>query len=119
MAVGANAVVERAVLEGLSTVIEGVHVVPGLVTAEQHAAAVVVQLMLAITDEDSHRSHFFARGSEPGALRSLSAAAAGGRPLREIVAALEPRRYELADPRVAFNVNTAEDLAEAERWLLT
>jgi 2-phosphoglycerate kinase len=71
VAVGANAVVERAVLEGLSTVIEGVHVVPGLVTAEQHAAAVVVQLMLAITDEDSHRSHFFSRGSEPGGLRSM------------------------------------------------
>ncbi len=71
VAVGANAVVERAVLEGLSTVIEGVHVVPGLVTAEQHAGAVVVQLMLAITDEDSHRSHFFSRGAEPGAMRSM------------------------------------------------
>ena len=69
MAVGANAVVERAVLEGLSTVVEGVHVVPGLVTAEQHAGAVVVQLMLAITDEESHQAHFFARGADSGGLR--------------------------------------------------
>ena len=56
VAVGANAVVERAVLEGLSTVVEGVHVVPGLVTAEQHAGAVVVQLMLTISDEESHQA---------------------------------------------------------------
>jgi len=27
--------------------------------------------MLAITDEDSHRSHFFSRGAEPGAMRSM------------------------------------------------
>ena len=38
VAVGANAVVERAVLEGLSTVVEGIHVVPGLVTADHERA---------------------------------------------------------------------------------
>ncbi|HEY3766998.1 MAG TPA: ATP cone domain-containing protein [Gaiellales bacterium] len=70
VAVGANAVVERAVLEGLSTVVEGVHVVPGLVTAEQHAGAVVVQLMLAITDEDVHQAHFFGRSADSGGLRA-------------------------------------------------
>ena len=71
VAVGANAVVERAVLEGLSTVVEGVHVVPGLVTAEQHAGAVVVQLMLTISDEESHQAHFFARGADSGGLRAM------------------------------------------------
>jgi len=71
VAVGANAVVERAVLEGLSTVVEGVHVVPGLVTAEQHAGAVVVQLMLSISDEESHQAHFFARGADSGGLRAM------------------------------------------------
>ena len=87
-------------------------VLAGLARAEAGGAPAVV----AVLDRalQPHLARY-----EPGALRSLSAAAAGGRPLREIVAALEPRRYELADPRVAFNVNTAEDLAEAERWLLT
>ena len=60
VAVGANAVVERAVLEGLSTVIEGVHVVPGLVTAEQHAGG-----GRGAADARDHRrgqppAHFFA-----------------------------------------------------------
>jgi 2-phosphoglycerate kinase len=71
VAVGANAVVERAVLEGLSTVVEGVHIVPGLVTAEQHAGAVVVQLMLSISDEESHQAHFFRRGADSGGLRAM------------------------------------------------
>jgi 2-phosphoglycerate kinase len=70
VAVGANAVVERAVLESLSTVIEGIHVVPGLVTAEQHAGAVVVQLMLAISDEEVHQGHFFGRGQDSGGQRA-------------------------------------------------
>ena len=69
VAVGANAVVERAVLEGLSTVVEGVHLVPGLVAADQHAGAVVVQVML-----DDHR-----RGDPPGATSSSATwRAAGG-----------------------------------------
>jgi 2-phosphoglycerate kinase len=71
VAVGVNAVVERAVLEGLSTVVEGVHVVPGLVTAEQHAGAAVVQLMLAITDEDAHQGHFFSRSVDSGGARAM------------------------------------------------
>ena len=71
VAVGANAVVERAVLEGLSTVVEGVHVVPGLVTADKHAGAVVVQVMLAVADEEVHQAHFFTRGSDSGGLRAM------------------------------------------------
>jgi 2-phosphoglycerate kinase len=71
VAVGTSAVVERAVMEGLSTVVEGVHVVPGLVTAEQHPGAVVVRLMLAIEDEESHRAHFFSRDAAGGGLRAM------------------------------------------------
>jgi 2-phosphoglycerate kinase len=71
VAVGANAVVERAVLEGLSTVVEGIHVVPGLVTAEQHAGAVVVQVMLSVADEDVHQAHFISRGADSGGLRAM------------------------------------------------
>jgi len=71
VAVGANAIVERAVLEGLSTVVEGVHLVPGLVAADQHAGAVVVQAMLTITDEETHQGHFFFRDMASGGVRSM------------------------------------------------
>ncbi|HUZ84636.1 MAG TPA: ATP cone domain-containing protein [Gaiellales bacterium] len=71
VAVGANAIIERAVMEGLSTVVEGVHLVPGLVSAERHQAATVVEVMLAIHDEELHQAHFFTRNFETGGLRSM------------------------------------------------
>ena len=71
VAVGANAVVERAVLEGLSTVVEGIHLVPGLVGGDHRDGAVVVQALLSITDEDAHQAHFFARDFDTGGLRAM------------------------------------------------
>jgi 2-phosphoglycerate kinase len=71
VAVGANAIIERAVMEGLSTVVEGVHLVPGLVAPERHAAAVTVQVMLAITDDDAHQAHFLLRDVESGGGRGM------------------------------------------------
>ena len=59
VAVGAAAVVERAVQEGLSTVLEGVHLVPGLVECREQHSATVVQVLLTIQR----------RGGAPGALR--------------------------------------------------
>jgi len=71
VAVGAAAVVDRAVVEGLSTVIEGVHLVPGLVTPEPVPGAVVVQVLLTIPDEDAHRAHFVTRDRTSGHERAL------------------------------------------------
>ena len=71
VAVGSAAVVERAVVEGLSTVVEGVHLVPGLMAPEQHGGALVVQVMLAIDDEEAHQSHFVARDQVAGGARAL------------------------------------------------
>jgi molybdopterin-guanine dinucleotide biosynthesis protein A len=51
----------------------------------------------------------------PGSLAILRAAPAD-EPLTRTVEALMPTRVEV-EPRVAFNVNTPEDLAEAERML--
>jgi 2-phosphoglycerate kinase len=71
VAVGAVAVVERAVLEGLSTVVEGVHLVPGLVEPPPGHDATIVNVMLAIEDEEAHQSHFVARDSASGGARAL------------------------------------------------
>lgn len=51
----------------------------------------------------------------PSALATLAAAPAD-QPLRRTVESLDPVRVEV-DPAVVFNVNTPEDLAEAERRL--
>ena len=71
VAVGAAAVVDRAIVEGLSTVVEGVHLVPGLVSPEQRPEATVVEVMLAIEDEEAHQSHFVGRDQVAGGARAL------------------------------------------------
>ena len=71
VAVGAAAVVDRAIVEGLSTVVEGVHLVPGLIAPEQQPARPSSQVMLAIEDEEAHQSHFVARDRIAGGARAL------------------------------------------------
>ena len=62
--VGVQASIERAVHEGWSIIVEGVHLVPGLLPVEV-GRAVVCPFVLSIEDEDEHARHFFAR-SEGG-----------------------------------------------------
>ena len=57
-------------------VLEGVHIVPGMITIDR-ADALVVQCVVAISDEDTHRSHFWVRDRRPtacGRSRSTSTA---------------------------------------------
>jgi 2-phosphoglycerate kinase len=67
--VGVHAVVERALQEGWSMVIEGVHLVPGMLAPVQ--GAVVVHCVLAIDDEVDHASHFWVRDAVSDGLRPV------------------------------------------------
>lgn len=62
VSVGVNALIERAVIERTSLVIEGIHCLPGAIDGLAQLDAVVVQVVVAIEDEQLHRSHFLARG---------------------------------------------------------
>jgi 2-phosphoglycerate kinase len=57
---GVEAALRRALDEGWSMVLEGVHLVPGMLETE-FADALVVQCVLAINDEEIHRTHFWIR----------------------------------------------------------
>ncbi len=62
--VGVRAVVERAIAENLSLVVEGVHLLPGLVPfSDLEGEAYQFFTVLSTPDEESHRSHFLARES--------------------------------------------------------
>jgi 2-phosphoglycerate kinase len=67
--VGVHASMERAVKEGWSMVLEGVHLVPGLLRPAV-GKAVVVSCVLTIEDEHEHALHFFQR--EDGSERPMS-----------------------------------------------
>jgi len=58
--VGVRASIERALHEGWSIVLEGVHLVPGLLPLE-FGDAVVGSGILHIADETAHAQHFFTR----------------------------------------------------------
>jgi 2-phosphoglycerate kinase len=67
--VGVRAAVERALHEGWSMVLEGVHLVPGLVPLELEGA-IVTSCILEISDETAHAQHFFTR--EAGTQRPMA-----------------------------------------------
>ncbi|MGH3103612.1 MAG: 2-phosphoglycerate kinase [Gaiellaceae bacterium] len=58
--VGVQASIDRALEEGWSMVLEGVHLVPGMVTAPM-ARALVVHVVVGIENEDIHAQHFWSR----------------------------------------------------------
>ena len=65
--VGVRAVVERAIAENLSLVVEGVHLLPGMVPfSDLEGEAYQFFTMLSTPDEEIHRSHFLARESFAG-----------------------------------------------------
>jgi 2-phosphoglycerate kinase len=63
--VGVGAAMDRALEEGWSMVLEGVHLVPGMLPSAIEDA-LFVQCVLAVEDEDTHRARFHVRdlGSE-------------------------------------------------------
>ena len=68
--VGVEASIERALAEGWSMVLEGVHLVPGMVETAS-ADALVVQVVVAVSDEELHRAHFWVRDTSTEGLRPL------------------------------------------------
>ncbi|MCL6106223.1 MAG: 2-phosphoglycerate kinase [Actinobacteria bacterium] len=69
--VGVNAIIERTIKEGMWMVVEGAHVVPGFLNEKQWKDALVIQLLMVVEDEESHRSHFVVRDQETEGVRSL------------------------------------------------
>jgi 2-phosphoglycerate kinase len=68
--VGAHAALDRAATEHWSMVLEGVHLVPGMVSTA-FPGAFVVQCVVAIEDENLHRGHFWVREYATEGLRPL------------------------------------------------
>ena len=73
---GVEAAIGRALDEGWSMVLEGVHLVPGMI-ATQFKDALVVQCVLAIHDEEVHRTHFWSRDHDSEGVRPVDRYIAG------------------------------------------
>jgi 2-phosphoglycerate kinase len=66
---GVRGVIDRALQEGWSLVLEGVHLVPGMLPPVE--GALVVHCVLAIEDADLHASHFWVRDARSEGLRPV------------------------------------------------
>lgn len=71
VSVGVNGVVERAIKEGISIVIEGVHIVPGFISEDLLNTPNVHMFILTLTDEEIHKSRFYSRCRQLWARRPL------------------------------------------------
>lgn len=58
---GVERLIRRSIHEGVSMVIEGVHLVPGYLDPKSFEDAWVVPIIITVDDEESHRSHFYIR----------------------------------------------------------
>jgi 2-phosphoglycerate kinase len=68
--VGVQAAIERSLEEGWSMVLEGVHVVPGMLP-RQIEGALVVECVIAIENEETHAGHFWIRDLSSAGVRPL------------------------------------------------
>jgi 2-phosphoglycerate kinase len=67
VAVGVEALLERAAVEGTGIILEGAHVVPGsLDLAARADRLLAVPVIVTVEDESLHRSHFPARWADRG-----------------------------------------------------
>jgi 2-phosphoglycerate kinase len=68
---GIKSLIERAVVEGVSMIVEGIHLVPGYIDASEFEGATVVQLIVTVDEEEAHRSHFYIREVQTDGSRPL------------------------------------------------
>ena len=71
VSVGVDAVIERALKEGISIVIEGVHIVPGFIREDLVAKDNVNMFVLTLQDEEIHKGRFYSRCRQLWARRPL------------------------------------------------
>jgi 2-phosphoglycerate kinase len=71
VSVGVDAVIERALKEGISIVIEGVHIVPGFIRKDLVAKNNVIMFVLTLQDEEVHKGRFYSRCRQLWARRPL------------------------------------------------
>jgi 2-phosphoglycerate kinase len=114
--VGVRAVVERTLHEGWSMVLEGVHLVPGLVPVAEGVLA--VQCVLAVEEEDIHAGNFWVRDTGTEGLR----------PVQRYLDALDDIRYiqryiveraEHADVPVIENSSIEQTIAAVMELVLS
>ncbi len=69
--VGIEAIIERSLKEGISIIIEGVHIVPGFIKEELMKKENIIEFTLIVENSEIHKGRFYSRCRQPWVKRSL------------------------------------------------
>jgi 2-phosphoglycerate kinase len=98
--IAVDAAIERALQEGWSMVLEGVHLVPGMLGVDR-LDATVVHCILAIDDEEEHSSHFWIRDAASQGLRPVAKYLESLSDIRRLQDYIVERAHENGTPVIA------------------
>jgi 2-phosphoglycerate kinase len=115
--VGVRAAIDRALEEGWSIVLEGVHLVPGMLPKEIKGA-LVVECVLAIDDAEAHASHFWIRDTDSEGVRPYEKYLDAFEDIRLIQTYILGRARKHGVPVIA-NGNIEEAIGEVMELVLT
>lgn len=106
--VGILAILDRAIEERVSLVIEGVHIVPGMLASagakERMSEVVLLPMVVAVSDAKLHRSHFLVREQETSGRRAIARYLQGFEEIRKIQDFIL-QRAEVEDTLVVDNLS--------------
>lgn len=103
VSVGIDGVIERSLKEGISIVVEGVHIVPGFIKKELMEKDNVVMFVLTLQDKETHKGRFYSRCRQMWARRPLQ------RYLDNFFAIRKTQRY-FESQAVRFDVPVIENI---------
>lgn len=66
-----EAIISRSLVEATSLVMEGIHLVPGFIPTGELEGAIVVELLLTVSDPELHKSYFGVREAQTHSQRRL------------------------------------------------
>ena len=107
--VGIEAIIERSVKEGISTIIEGVHIVPGFIRKDLMDDNNIIIFTLTVDDEESHKQRFYSRCRQPWVKRSLERYMDNFEPIRKTQMFMV-EQAKIHDARIINNVDINETL---------
>lgn len=110
---GVEAIMDRAIKEQQSMVLEGVHLIPGSIREELRARCIPVHAVVTVDDQELHRGHFSLRGAERPATRYLDRF----EQIRKLQAHLVQRAEEAGVP-IVDNVNLDRALSQTMALVL-
>ena len=107
--VGIEAIIERSAKEGISTIIEGVHIVPGFIRRDLIENNNIIMFTLIVDDEEAHKQRFYSRCRQPWVKRPLERYMDNFRTIRKTQRFLV-EQAKIHDTRIIDNVEINETI---------